>query len=157
MSLNFCFIGAGNLATNLAKELHDKVGRVVQVYSRTENAASELARQLGTSFTTNTDQITSAADIYFVALKDSAVPEVLSKIQLKNKLLVHCSGSLLLSALSPFSENTGVFYPLQTFSKSRNVNFKEIPIFIEANSSDNQQILEDIAKKISGKVNVSAF
>ncbi|HPF50607.1 MAG TPA: DUF2520 domain-containing protein, partial [Draconibacterium sp.] len=148
----FCFIGAGNLATNLAKELHDKVGRVVQVYSRTENAANELARQLSTSFTTNTEQITSAADIYFVALKDSAVPEVLSKIQLNNQLLVHCSGSLPLSALSAYSENAGVFYPLQTFSKKREVDFRKIPVFIESSSGKNQQILMEIAEQISDKV-----
>ena len=33
------FIGAGNLATNLAKALYYKGFRIVQVYSRTEESA----------------------------------------------------------------------------------------------------------------------
>jgi predicted short-subunit dehydrogenase-like oxidoreductase (DUF2520 family) len=154
MNLSFCFIGAGNLATNLAKELHGKAGHVVQVYSRAENAASELAQKLGASFTSETDQIFKDADVYFLALKDSAVQEVLSKIQLKNRLLVHCSGSLPLSVLYPFSENTGVFYPLQTFSKNRCIDFQKIPVFIEANSEKNQNLLQQIAQQISEKVSV---
>lgn len=154
MSLSFCFLGAGNLATNLAKELHEKAGKVVQVYSRSEDSASLLANHLNCSFTSKTEEIVPEADIYFVALKDSAVPEVLSKIQLNNQLLVHCSGSLPLSVLSPYSENTGVFYPLQTFSKNRKVNFSEIPVFIESDSTEIMQLLNEIALKISDKVSI---
>lgn len=152
MSLRFCFIGAGKLATNLATELHNNAGRVVQVYNRTESSARELAGQLDCSYTSNTLQITNEADVYFVALTDSAILEVLPKIDLKNRLLVHCSGSLPLSILSLFSNNTGVFYPLQTFSKNRKVDFSRIPVFVEANSHENQMILEKIALKISEKV-----
>ena len=38
------FIGAGNLATNLAKALYYKGFRIVQVYSRTEESARTLAQ-----------------------------------------------------------------------------------------------------------------
>jgi len=154
MSLKFCFIGAGNLATNLSKELHKKAGTVIQVFSRTKESARELADQLQASYTTDLVEITTDADIYFVALKDSAVPEVLSQLQFKNKLLVHCSGSLPLSVLDAYSQNTGVFYPLQTFSKNRQVNFSEIPVFIESESEQNLELLKSIARKISEKVTV---
>ena len=59
-----------------------------------------------------------------------------------------------LSILEKYSENVGVFYPLQTFSKNREVNFSEIPVFIEANSTENEKKLFQIAEKISGKVSV---
>ena len=88
-----------------------------------------------TDFTTSPERITPDADIYIVAVKDDAVESVLSKMNLQNKLVVHCSGSLPLTVLEKYSKNYGVIYPLQTFSKQREINFREIPVFIEANSN----------------------
>jgi predicted short-subunit dehydrogenase-like oxidoreductase (DUF2520 family) len=89
-----------------------------------------------------------------VALKDSAFEEVLPQINFQNKLLVHCSGSMPLSCLENYSENIGVFYPLQTFSKDREVDFAEIPVFVEANSPENEKKLVQMAEKISGRASV---
>ena len=155
MSLNFCFIGAGNLAGQLSKAFHDKGYGICQVYSRTENSAKSLAGQFSANYTTSLNEIDLSADIYFITIKDSAFEEVLPRINFKNKLVVHCSGSLPLSVLEKYSENTGVFYPLQTFSKNRKVDFNEIPVFIEANSVKNEKILLEIARQISGSVEVT--
>jgi len=154
MGHRFVFIGAGNLATRLSLELKSKGFFVEQVYSRSEKSAKLLAEKLRTNYTTSVHDIFSDADVYFVALKDSALEEILAQIIFKNKLLVHCSGSMPLSCLEKYSENIGVFYPLQTFSKNRNVNFSEIPVFIEANSPENEKKLIKIAEKISGQVKV---
>jgi predicted short-subunit dehydrogenase-like oxidoreductase (DUF2520 family) len=154
MSLNFCFIGAGNLATQLSKAFQNRGFKINQVYSRTKKSAQLLADALCSSYTTSIDSIDKNADIYFVALKDSAVEAVLSQTDFENKLIVHCSGSLPLSALEKYSGNIGVFYPLQTFSKDRDVDFKEIPIFIEANSIENEKLLLQIANEISGPVSI---
>ncbi|MFV0268026.1 MAG: Rossmann-like and DUF2520 domain-containing protein [Draconibacterium sp.] len=152
MSFNFCFIGAGNLATHLATALNEKAGKVTQVYSQTEDSARLLAQKLNASCTTSTKGITSKADVYFVALKDSAVSEVLSEIDFQNKLVVHCSGSLPMSVLKDFSSSYGVLYPLQTFSKTRMVDFADIPVFVEANNPNNEEFLHSLARKISGEV-----
>lgn len=154
MSLNLVFIGAGNLATQLSKAFQNKGFKISHVYSRTEESAKALATSLSVNYTTSIHEIDKNADIYFVALKDSVVNEVLSQIEFGNKLVVHCSGSLPLSALDSYSENIGVVYPLQTFSKTRNVDFNEIPIFIESNSLENEELLKDLANKISGKVSI---
>ena len=154
MSLNFCFIGAGNLATHLSKAFQNKGFNILQIYSRTEKSAKDLADVLSVNYTTSVNEIDENADIYFVAINDSAVAGVLSKINFNNKLLVHCSGSLPLSAIEDFSGNTGVFYPLQTFSKNREVDFNKIPVFIESNSVKNQETLLQIANSISKSVSV---
>ena len=154
MSLNFCFIGAGNLATHLSKAVKNRGLNILQVYSRTEKSAKELADILSVKYTTSANEIDKNADIYVVALKDSAIDEVLSQINIGNKLIVHCSGSLPLSALESYSENIGVFYPLQTFSRSRDVDFSEIPIFIESNSIKNEELLINLAREISNSVSV---
>ena len=154
MSLNFCFIGAGNLATRLSQELSNNGYNIVQIYSRTEISAKTLAQKLHTNYTTSLDKIDKSADIYFVALSDAAIQPVLSQINLNNKLLVHCSGSLPLSILKKFSKNIGVFYPLQTFSQERNVDFSSIPVFIESNNKENEQVLIQLAREISNSVSV---
>ena len=154
MSLNFCFIGAGNLATHLSKALQEKGFVISQVYSRTEQSAKELAELLSANFITSVNKIDRKADIYIVAVNDSAVDQVLSQINFNNKLIVHCSGSLPLSAIEKYSENFGVLYPLQTFSKKREIDFSEIPVFIEANSAKNQKLLFEIASQISDSVSV---
>lgn len=154
MSLNFCFIGAGNLATQLSKAFKNKGFRVTQIYSRTEQSAKKLADLLNVNYTNSIREIDKNADIYFVALKDEIVHEVLAQINFENKLVVHCSGSLSLSGFERYSENIGVFYPLQTFSKTRDVDFSEIPIFVESNSNKNEKLLLQIAGEISDSVSL---
>lgn len=154
MNLNFCFIGAGNLATHLSKAFHRSGFNISQIYSRTELSAKKLADNLNAQYTTSIKNIDSEADVYFVALNDSVVDNVLSQINFKNKLVVHCSGSLPLSVLNEYSENVGVLYPLQTFSKSRSVEFISIPVFVESNSAGNESKLYKIASKISNSVSI---
>ncbi|SHF97423.1 NADP oxidoreductase coenzyme F420-dependent [Mariniphaga anaerophila] len=154
MNHRFVFIGAGNLATRLSTRFQEKGFSIEQVYSRTEDSAKALADRLQTAYTTSPEDIISDADIYFVALKDSAFQEVLPKLDIQNKLLVHCSGSMPLSSLEAYSENIGVIYPLQTFSKKREVNFSEIPVFVEANSPENEKKLLQVAGAISEKATV---
>ncbi|HYQ57444.1 MAG TPA: DUF2520 domain-containing protein [Draconibacterium sp.] len=149
-----CFIGAGNVATHLSIELKKRGHEIIQVYSRTENSAKQLADRLQSCYTNYIEKITEDADIYFVALKDTAVNQVLNQIKFGSKLLVHCSGSLPMNLLNIYAKNYGVFYPLQTFSKNRSVHFKVIPIFVESNSEQNLQVLKDLAHTISESVTV---
>ena len=157
MSLNFSFIGAGNLAFHLAKALHSKGFKINQIYNRTESSAKELAEITGAKFTSSLSGIESTTDVYIVAVKDSAIDEVLSQIDFQDKLLIHCSGSQPISVLEKYTKNFGVIYPLQTFSKNREVNFSDIPVFIEANSPENLEILGKIAGAISERVSVADF
>ncbi len=155
MKLSVCFIGAGNVATHLSKSLQKAGFQIQQIYSRTEESAAALANQLRTQYTTEITKIDTSADMFFVALKDSVIDKVLSDIRFKNKLLVHCSGSLSLSVLKNHSKNCAVFYPLQTFSKEREIDFKKVPVFIEANTKENEMQIEGIARKLSDTVLVA--
>lgn len=154
MKFKIVFIGAGSLATHLSIVIQKQGHSILQVYSRTEVAAMELATLLKTEYTTSVTEIEQGADIYFVVIKDSVFGSVLSQISFRNKLVVHCSGSLPLSVLQSSSKNIGVFYPLQTFSKNREINFNEIPVFIEANSVKNKNLLTQMALEISNSVSV---
>lgn len=150
------FIGAGNLATNLAKALYRKGFRIVQVYSRTEASARSLAEVVEAEFTTDLNEINLSARLYIVSLKDSAFIELLPAITVgkkKDTLLVHTAGSLPLSIWEETGvEHYGVFYPMQTFSKQREVDFREIPFFIEASSAEDTELLKAVAASLSERV-----
>jgi predicted short-subunit dehydrogenase-like oxidoreductase (DUF2520 family) len=149
---NIVFIGAGNVATHLAMAFMQAGRRIVQVYSRTEQSARQLAEDLHTDFTTDLNKLNQSADLYIISLTDEATQEFAEKLKLLSKPVVHTSGSLPMDLLRGISDNYGVLYPLQTFSKRRKVNFKEIPICVEANSTLMQQKLHQLASEISDHI-----
>ena len=151
---NVVIIGAGNLATQLALTLFEKGIQVKQIYSRKIESATELAGKVNAKFTNDLSQLVSEADLYVIAVKDSAIQEVLENLRLKDDLLiVHTAGSVSMNILDGFTTNYGVFYPLQTFSKGKKVDFSTIPICIEANHPSNFMKLEKLGAKLSTSVN----
>lgn len=148
------FIGAGNLATNLAKALYRKGFRIVQVYSRTEEAASALARQVEADYTADLEAVYPYAELYIVSLKDAAFVELLPRLVAgrKQALWVHTAGSIPMDVWQGHVDRYGVFYPMQTFSKQREVDFGQIPIFVESTSEADTLLLKGVAAVLSGKV-----
>ena len=128
------FLGAGNLATNLAKALYRKGFRIVQVYSRTEESARTLADEVEAEYITDLKEVSKEARLYIISLKDAAFVELLPQITegKQHALLVHTAGSIPMNIWEGYAERYGVFYPMQTFSKQRAVDFREVPFFIEA-------------------------
>jgi len=145
-------IGAGNLATQLGKAFRKAGIEIVQVYSRTQESARTLASVLNTAFTNKTDEIDLSSGLILVAVKDEVIGQVLDRVNLRQSLVVHTAGSVPMDFLAKYSERYGVFYPLQTFSKIRNVDFTDIPICLEASSGAVLTELTELAKKISEAV-----
>lgn len=151
---SIALIGAGNLATSLAKAFYRKGFRIVQIYSRTKESAASLAQAVEAEYTTDLSAIIDDAQLYIVSLKDAAFVQLLPEIVAgKEKgLWVHTAGSIPMNVWEGRVERYGVFYPMQTFSKQREVDFKEIPIFIESHSAKDTEFLKDIASVLSEKV-----
>ncbi len=152
MIKNVILIGAGNLATQLGLALSDSGVNIVQVYSRTTESARALAGKVNASFTNDLSAIKEHCDLYIVAVKDDVVTEVASQVNFGNNLVVHTAGSLPMQILAPYSEKYGVFYPFQTFSKNKKVDFSKVPVCLEANTPENMKNLEGVARKISYKI-----
>lgn len=151
---NIVFIGAGNVATNLAHELKSKGLNILQIYSRTLNSAEKLASALNAEFTDNIEKILQNADLYIVSVNDDIILDLLNNLYLTNKKIVHTSGSVDINVFSNLSDNYGVFYPLQTFSKDEIITFSEIPLCIEANNLSFQNQLFELANNISDNVQI---
>ena len=153
MSINkIVMIGAGNLATQLGKALHQKGKNILQVLSPTSESSNLLARKIGSTAIVNPDQLIKDADLYILSVPDDAIPGIIRTINFRDQLVVHTSGSVGMEALKNATKHHGVFYPLQTFSKTRDVDFSDIPICIEASCEDSYVSLIDLAEEISNDV-----
>lgn len=153
--MDVSFIGSGNLAWHLAPAL-DNVGyKVKEVYSRDPKHARALCGRLyQADVKTSLDFSDSSSQLFIMAVSDDAIREIAQEIVLPEEaILVHTSGSQPLSVLSyAAATSCGVFYPLQTFSKAKKIDFTEVPIFIESEDSDVTKVLLKMGKAISKKV-----
>ncbi len=147
-------IGSGNLATNLSLALKDAGQEIVQIFSRTEAHAKELADKVGCPYTSSLDAILSDADVYILSVKDDALLRLIPTIcdSRKNGLFLHTAGSVPMNLFEGSASQYGVLYPMQTFSKNRRVDFREIPCFIEASSAQTLAVVRSLAERISDHV-----
>ena len=77
---------------------------------------------------------------------------IAQKLAKHNKLIVHTSGASSLNVLTQYTTNAGVFYPLQTFSKTKEVNFRTVPLCIEGADEQITIQLEELARTVSNNV-----
>jgi predicted short-subunit dehydrogenase-like oxidoreductase (DUF2520 family) len=142
-------LGAGNVASHLFKAFSKmKNLKVIQVYNHRKASLKDFEKITAT--TTKINEL-KPAHFYILALKDDSIQEIAKQIGDKNGIVLHTSGAVGLDVLEGLT-NFGVFYPLQTFSKEKSVNFSEIPICIEANSEENLKRIKELALKISADV-----
>ena len=147
------FIGAGNVATHLAKAFFNEGYEIEQIFSNNIDNALALADEVNSIAIDNVINLNSISDLYIVAVKDDAIQSVLQQIIDKNIFIVHTSGSIPISVFETTGfNNYGIFYPLQTFSKSKAINLLEVPFCIEANNNEN--LLFELANKLSNTVHL---
>ncbi|WP_278035947.1 Rossmann-like and DUF2520 domain-containing protein [Flavobacterium nitratireducens] len=151
--IKICIIGSGNVAQHLIttfQNLEKSVNEIelIQVFARKKE---NLVHLLPLEKITDDFNTLVEADLYFISVSDDAIATVSEKLPFKNRLVVHTSGSMPFNILCNHNRK-GVFYPLQTFTKGKAVNFKEIPICIESENSTDYKVLERVAKMISNAV-----
>lgn len=143
-------LGSGNIGSHLIDVFTNTPSiELVQIYNRTiEKIKSYESRYAITDSIENLRD----ADIYIIAVSDDAINSFSKSLKLKNKLIVHTSGTKELTILE--HERIGVFYPLQTFTKNVTLDFLTVPICIEANNDKDEKLLKALAHKISNNVSV---
>ena len=135
---NVAIIGRGNVGTHLSRALSGKANvTVVNPHTLAE--------------------LTGEEDIILISVSDAALPEVAANLaqhlDIGNKPIVaHTSGTTPMDVLSQLDVPYGVFYPMQTFSKDVELNYAEIPVFIEASDAGVADVLTELAGSFSGHV-----
>ena len=146
--MQIVLIGSGNVAFHLAKAFTEAQIPISQIFGRNTTELQKISEQFSIPFSTET---LADADLYIISVSDSSIAEVSSLIKNKNVLVAHTSGSVSREALSG-NYRKSVFYPLQTFSKSKNLDYSKIPFFIDAENENDEEILKNLASKISKNV-----
>ena len=147
-------IGAGNVGFHLGKALSLLPNaEVIQVYSRTKKKALNSAQNIDCQYTTKLKNVRTDADLYIIAVKDTAIGIVAKALStlphLQEKLVVHTSGATPSTILLPHLSRIGIFYPLQTFSIKKEPNFKTIPFCLDATIEEDFLLLENLAQQLS--------
>lgn len=152
--MKIVLIGAGNLATNLAKALVKVGHHIVQVYSRTMKSAETLAEIVHAEALVDIASVRADADLYVLSVKDSALEGLLASLcrGKEEKVFLHTAGSMPMDVFEGKTKHFGVLYPMQTFSKNKEVDFSAIPCFIEYNDSRSQSVIENLARQLSSQV-----
>ncbi len=146
------FIGSGNVATHLALAINAIGLQVEQIYSRSIANAEILANKVKAQAINSVSDFSENLDLVIISINDSSFLELdLSSIN-DSILICHTSGALEMNTLAKH-ENYGVFYPLQTFSKTSLPNISEVPFCLEANTNDNLEKLKNLAILLSNNIN----
>jgi len=124
-----------------------------EIYSRTQNSALLLSQTLNCNFTTKLSHLSPKSDLFILAVNDDAIESVIDQIQIKNRPIIHTSGSTPINIFENKGfEKYGIFYPVQSFSKNETESLSPIPICVEGNNQKMEDLLISLASSVSNKV-----
>lgn len=161
MDLKIAIVGNGNLAFHLTKKFYEAGNPINRLLVREEADFKEFLPFLKSksSISTGTHFESQKIELFILAVSDDAISEIIKRFKFPKKAtIVHCSGSESIDIF--FNTNVlnyGVIYPLQTFSKTKSINFEKVPIFIEYNNEISSKTIFRAVKLLSNEVsNVSS-
>jgi predicted short-subunit dehydrogenase-like oxidoreductase (DUF2520 family) len=149
--MHIALIGSGNVATQMGLALKKAGHQIDAIVSRHEGHAQQLASALDAQWHTSVMNLNEKMDVIIISVNDNAIDEIANQLKPTNAIVVHTAGSIPMSVLSRFDRH-GVIYPLQTLSKQKEIDMREVPFLIEGNSPDTTTIIQDLAHTISDNV-----
>ncbi len=142
---NISFVGAGRVADVLSKQLFARGFNIAGFVSTNRDNGEKIASAVNATWSTSLE-FNDKVDLIIVAVSDRSLQKVLSGIFCSpDTMVVHTAGSYGLEVF----ENTavslkGVLYPLQTFSRERNISFEKLPFLIESPDEEGYLIMEEL-------------
>ena len=146
-------VGSGNIAFHLSAIFTKRSITVSCIASRNKINANEIASRINAKVC-DIEALDKSVDLVIIAVSDDAIEEVINKIPKGDFIVAHTTGSVSMKVFKNKFDKYGVFYPLQSFLKSRKVDFSNIPILVEANTEKTNQKLAELGMRISDKVEI---
>lgn len=146
--MQIVIIGSGNVAYHLSKAFIEKKIPIAQIFGRNKEDLEKINQELGIPY--STDRLEDA-DLYIICVSDQSIDKVSTLITKKDCLVAHTSGSLPKEVLVGAYRKAS-FYPLQTFSKQKDLDYEKIPFFVETENAQDKKTLLDLASKVSSNV-----
>lgn len=147
------FIGCGNVAYNLANQFTQIGVPINLVFSKNNGNSDNFAKQFNARQALAIEEFNQLDDLVIIAINDDQIVQISKQLKNSKALVAHTSGSVSMEVMNSIS-NHGVFYPLQTFTKEKLVEFNNIPICIEANTKQNELLLMKLANSFSSNVQI---
>lgn len=145
-------IGSGNIAWHIVSHLSFFKRFDITVYNRSVTAnLKQLQKEFKVSVITDWKKIDKDSELFFICTSDSAISSIAKKLKVKG-FVMHTSGTVPLKTIANTSKNTGVFYPLQSFTFGQSVYWPEVPVFIEASDAKALHFMTSFAKLFSNTV-----
>jgi predicted short-subunit dehydrogenase-like oxidoreductase (DUF2520 family) len=145
-------LGAGNLAWHLGPALVRAGYEVIQVYSRSEGSAGDLAGHLKVDWTTDAGKLDPEAEILLYCVSDRVIPGLSRSIELPERIMIHTAGSVPADVFKHAGRDYGVLYPMMTFTRGRPLDFRNVPVCIEASTDKSLAVIERMAGRLSNRV-----
>lgn len=144
-------VGSGNVAEAIALAVAEcKELQLKQIVARNSERGQQLAEMTGAEWCSDVEQA-AEADLYIISVSDRAVGEVASRLPLRaDTIVAHTAGSVEMDVLGERAR--GVFYPFQTFTAGRRVDFQQVPLFVEGCDEPTTLELERVAHLLSHRV-----
>ncbi len=149
--MKISIIGSGNTATVLGKKMAAAGHSIIQITSRNEAHARQLASVFGCNHAADYVSMSKEADLYLLAISDDALTGAARQLELGHRMIVHTAGSVSKEILKPASTNYGVLYPLQSLRKELD-HLPPIPFLVDSNTPAGLEKLTAFAKTISEEV-----
>jgi predicted short-subunit dehydrogenase-like oxidoreductase (DUF2520 family) len=149
--MQIVIVGSGNVASVLGRLCKQNGHQILQVISRNASHAKILADELNCEYADYGGKIINHAELYLIAVADTALFDLNNSFSLENKLILHTAGSVSKDVLKNLSVNYGVLYPLQSLRKEMEYA-TDIPLLVDGNTQETITLIEDFAKTLSSNV-----
>lgn len=148
--MTFSIIGTGNIAWFLGKRLSSSGHQCRGVYGRDEANVKALGDALLSGCRgTIADVVDDNADVCFIAISDTAIPEVAAQLKLQHTILVHTSGAADIHVLQAGAKDYGVLWPVYSILKNNIPTHRDIPCAWEASSPRAKRFLIEMGHAIT--------
>jgi predicted short-subunit dehydrogenase-like oxidoreductase (DUF2520 family) len=145
------FVGAGRVANALSRHMFNSGCKIQKIVSRTEKSSMDLASLYNARWSVD-PEFADTSDVIITAVPDDKLKEALIRISCsENTVVAHTAGSLGLEVFPDRIKHKGVFYPLQTFSVGRKIDFSKVPFFLEASDKFTSDTLKTLAESLGEK------
>ena len=144
-------VGSGNISQHLSIAFKSAGYTIHSISSRNKQSGIDLSKALNAAFC-DIEDIDSSVDLVLIAVNDDSISDVIKRIPRSIKSIVHTSGAVSMDVFEDNFTNYGVFYPLQSFTLDRKINFRDVPVLVEANNEVFSESLLKLGLSISNRV-----
>jgi predicted short-subunit dehydrogenase-like oxidoreductase (DUF2520 family) len=146
-------VGSGNVAAVLGTIIKRAGHSIVELLSRNEEGGKKLATSLGASWRKLPPEVDGEADIYIIAVNDSALTSG-DLPTFRNTIVAHTAGSVSIEVLKDLCDKYGVLYPLQSLHLA-SATIPPIPFLIDGNDQEVINCIQKLALSISKNVTMA--